>query len=712
MSDAIAVLVGVLFVDPVHLPLALGCGWATGQLLARRSAYSAAFNVAISLLGAAAATATVHALLVRGTPVGARGAVAVLAGVVVFDMVTGGMVLLHLRACGAPSAQAARTMAAHSALGVPVAAVLSLCAALLVWVDRYDGLIAVALGGLVGVAVRHNGSLRSRVDTLEHLHALAARLDGVATEADVVDAVLAEVRSTFGAEVAELAVGDGATVVRTVATVAGASATRLGGGWRPLEARARRSGPVLAARNRSKHAADLAAAGWRDALLVPLEAEATHGDIGAGAALGDGAVLSVASRIGGATFSRADLSLLEALAVQAGVAIRRSRLQEQVAEETAARQRDARTDPVTGLGNRVVLGERLQAALAPRGDGDGAGTGAGGVGGAGVVLVDLDRFREVNDTLGHDVGDEVLRQVAARVEAAAARVGGTACRVGADEFAIVVAGDGGDRLAAVTGRTATALVGAVGEGLAVAGLALDVGASVGWAAASAGAHATGVLRQADVAMHAAKARGGGACAYDGSVDRHSTRNLQLAGELRKALKGGDLELWYQPKAVLATGAVTGVEGLLRWRHPAFGQVAPEEFITVAERSGLIHQVTWWVIDAALAQLRRWADDGLDLGMAVNISARDLHDLALPAALAERLATSGVGAGRLTLEVTESCVMADPVRSQRVLRDLAALGVRLSIDDFGTGYSSLGRLQTLPIDEVKIDRSFVRDLPAA
>jgi EAL domain-containing protein (putative c-di-GMP-specific phosphodiesterase class I) len=210
-------------------------------------------------------------------------------------------------------------------------------------------------------------------------------------------------------------------------------------------------------------------------------------------------------------------------------------------------------------------------------------------------------------------------------------------------------------------------------------------------------------------MYAAKTAKRGAVAYDQEIDLNTKRRLILATELRQAMDAGDLQVWYQPVAQLDTGEICGLEALLRWTHHIHGPIAPSEFVHVAEQSGLIEPLTWWVLETALRELHRWRRDGYELGMAVNISARNLLGPEIVERLGRMLSEIGVPPADLTLEITESLMMTDPDGSERILLQLAALGVRVAIDDFGTGYSSLSRLKRLPVTTVKVDRSFVQNM---
>jgi len=361
-----------------------------------------------------------------------------------------------------------------------------------------------------------------------------------------------------------------------------------------------------------------------------------------------------------------------------------------VASIALEREQQALTDTLTGLPNRKMLTERTQEAL-------------GGHDDVALLLFDLDRFKEVNDTLGHHVGDQLLEVVAVRL-ARASRDGDTVARLGGDEFAVLLPAT--DRVTAE--QTARRLLDEMCAPLVLGGLLVDVGASVGVAVAPEdGTDLDVLLQHADVAMYLAKEGGGGVESYDVSRDRNTTGRLVMLGELRRAVAGEELEVHYQPKADLQTGRVDGVEALVRWRHPERGLVPPDDFIPLAESSGLIEAVTAHVLDAALGQVAAWAGQGLELSVAVNVSVRDLAGGKLVSHVTAALARHRVPASALILEVTEGSLFADSHRAAATLRQLDVLGVTLSLDDFGTGYSSLGHLRRLPVREIKVDRSFVR-----
>lgn len=324
-----------------------------------------------------------------------------------------------------------------------------------------------------------------------------------------------------------------------------------------------------------------------------------------------------------------------------------------------------------------------------------------------LLFIDLNRFKDVNDTLGHDAGDVLLQQVGARIQTAL-RASDLVARLGGDEFAALLPGADAPAAIAIAQRFLPDLTAPI----VVAGRSLDVGASLGIAVyPDHGTDVATLMRHADVAMYVAKRAGGGYAVYDPAHDQHNSTRLSMESDLRQAIAGGELQLYYQPKVDMATNRLCGVEALARWPHPTHGLIPPDRFIPLAEQTGLIAPLTQWALDAALQQIHAWERDGVRLGVAINLSTRTLHDPTLPDTVAWLLQRHVVAPERLILEVTESMLMADPTQARAALARLADLGVSLSIGDFGTGYSSLGYLMELPIDEVKIDKSFVLGMAA-
>ncbi|MGW1027465.1 putative bifunctional diguanylate cyclase/phosphodiesterase [Streptomyces sp. NPDC002577] len=361
-----------------------------------------------------------------------------------------------------------------------------------------------------------------------------------------------------------------------------------------------------------------------------------------------------------------------------------------------ARAEEQLRDPLTGLPNRQWLLERTWAALD-----DAERIGARSA----LLLIDLDRFRSVNDTLGHLAGDRLLLQIADRLQTALPR-GAEAARLGGDEFAVLL--PVADSTTSAT-RVARALVAALGSPLDLDGLTLVLEASAGLAVFPDHAlDAEGLLRRADVAMYQAKRDRTGVEVYESKRDSNTPDRLGLLGDLRRALDASEVELHYQPK-VRFDGQVAGLEALVRWVHPERGRVPPDEFIAIAESSGLMPHLTEYVLETALAQVARWRAQGLRVPVAVNVSPRDVHTPGFAGAVAARLARHGVPPGALQLEITEHVLLEDPQRAADTLAGLTGHGVKMSLDDFGTGYSSLVHLRRLPVSELKIDRSFVARL---
>ncbi|MDH6516332.1 diguanylate cyclase (GGDEF)-like protein [Streptomyces sp. SAI-208] len=361
-----------------------------------------------------------------------------------------------------------------------------------------------------------------------------------------------------------------------------------------------------------------------------------------------------------------------------------------------ARAEEQLRDPLTGLPNRQWLLERIWSALD-----DAERIGARSA----LMLIDLDRFRSVNDTLGHLAGDRLLLQIADRLRIALPR-GAEAARLGGDEFAVLL--PVADSTTSAT-RVARNLVAALSSPLDLDGLTLVLEASAGVAVFPDHAvDAEGLLRRADVAMYQAKRDRTGVEVYESKRDSNTPDRLGLLGDLRRALDAHEVQLHYQPK-VRFDGQVAGLEALVRWVHPERGKVPPDEFIAIAESSGLMPHLTEYVLDTALAQVAEWRAQGLHVPVAVNVSPRDVHTPGFAGSVAARLARHGVPAGALQLEITEHVLLEDPSRAADTLAALTGHGVKMSLDDFGTGYSSLVHLRRLPVSELKIDRSFVAKL---
>ncbi|AKU13277.1 hypothetical protein AzCIB_3384 [Azoarcus sp. CIB] len=356
-------------------------------------------------------------------------------------------------------------------------------------------------------------------------------------------------------------------------------------------------------------------------------------------------------------------------------------------------------DALTGLPNRALFNERLQQAL---------GLARRLAQPVSVLLIDLNRFKEVNDTLGHHVGDRLLCEVAERLRTVLVRASDTPARLGGDEFAVLLP----TASEAMAEATARKILLAFEAPVFVEGRQLDVGGSIGIATfPEHGDDPIVLMSRADAAMYVAKRKRTGCAVYDVSFDTEAENHgrLSLTGELRQAVEEDQFVLYYQPRLDLASGAITGVEALVRWQHPVRGFVPPDQFIPFAEQTGCIREITQWVIGRAFEQCARWRAAGLALQVSINLSARDLLGPELPQRCAELLASHGASPQWFLLEITESAIVDDPTRALDTVTRLHEMGFSLSIDDFGTGYSSLAQLKRLPVAELKIDKSFVMDM---
>jgi diguanylate cyclase (GGDEF)-like protein len=354
----------------------------------------------------------------------------------------------------------------------------------------------------------------------------------------------------------------------------------------------------------------------------------------------------------------------------------------------AALEHQALHDGLTDLPNRLMLQKELEKAIATRPA-------------VALLVLDIDNFKEINDSFGHQVGDALLRQVGPRLNE---QVDGLQmiARLGGDEFAILLPEAGAQR----AGRAAHATLRALERPFLSADHALEVTASIGIALfPDHGSTVETLLRRADVAMYAAKRTGSAYAVYRTEDDPYDASRLVLRADLRRAIERREIILYYQPQATLATGEVTGLEALARWRHAELGWIAPDQFVPVAERMGLIKPLTGYVIELAAHQQRAWERSGISLPVAVNVSMRNLLD----PRFAESLEPTVSQSSKLKLEITENAVMAEPARVLETMNRLRSLGFLFAIDDFGTGYSSLAYLQRLPVEEIKIDRSFIAHL---
>lgn len=383
------------------------------------------------------------------------------------------------------------------------------------------------------------------------------------------------------------------------------------------------------------------------------------------------------------------LALMMGMAIAWIVSRRVTRQAEQLATQ-------AMYDPLTGLANRALLHKQLEHEIEVSKRTHTT---------FGVALLDLDRFKEVNDTLGHYVGDELLRVAGQRLREAVRAVD-TVARLGGDEYVLLIHDLGPKNLPLIAKK----ILACLDKPFHWKNQSIDISASLGVSLYPAQcSDANGLLRCADIAMYAAKRSGKDYALYTPELDHSNCSDLSLKSELREAIQSNQLSLHYQPQIEHRGKCVVGLEALVRWNHPQRGFLKPDQFIPLAEDAGLIGPLTLWVLEAALDQLLSLQQKGYDLSMAVNLSARDLQDMELPGRVLDLLAGSGVAPQRLTLEITESAVMANTSDALAILTELDRMGITIAIDDFGTGYSSLACLKQLPVDKLKIDKSFVMDM---
>ena len=649
----VPLVIGLFELTPGQLLTARVLGAATGLLLLRRPPVKIAFNVAQIGLGLGlAAIAWTH--LASRDPMSMRAWSAAVAALLVIAVVSSLAVTAVIAVDGGrrPLAMVGRTLVTD--IVTAVAQTAFALVALTVARENAWGLWALCvIAAYLVLAQRAHVLLQRRHGALERLNDVAGRL-GRDLHSDLVarEVLLGAVRALDGAG-AELELLDEDEGSRTL----------------------RYDGTDIVEVEASDRRAD-------GDISVPLLA---HGRV-----IGH---LRVTGSSAVASFGDDERQLLSALAQHASTALANSKLADELRVRVSENERQATHDSLTDLPNRVLF-ERVTNQMLANGRR------------IAVMLLDLDRFKDVNDTLGHAAGDALLADIGSRLRAAVPQALCIA-RLGGDEFTLLLTDvDEAAAVAAAEAARETLL-----HPLQVNSVDVSVDASVGVALAPIhGTSCDELLRHADVAMYASKAGRGTVTVYDDSIDHNDPSRLGLVAELREAISAGGLELYYQPKIGLPgpDGAVS-VEALSRWFHPTRGFVAPDEFIAIAEQTGLIRPLTDWVVTTALSQCRTWLDSGADVSISVNVSARVLRDPDFPARLAEALEASRVPASRLTLEITETAIMDDVEHTVDVLWELRRAGVKLSIDDLGVGQSSLAYLKRLPVHEVKIDKSFVMSM---
>jgi len=683
--SGIPLVLGLLTCPPAQLVLARLVGALIAFAVQRPSPGKVFYNTCAYAFEAATVATLAHAILPAQTQLDLRTAAVCYLVVAGVDILMSLLVVVVISLHGPWLSQAEIAKVLGPAVLFSAASTgFALVAGLLVASGPLGQVLLVVGCAYCGVLYRGYLVRRRRHQSMAVIHDFVEQGAGVYSLDEMATRLLARLRAVLRAEQVELVIADGhdptSPTTRMGLGESGEVVVRPGGpvtaDWLLLRVTATGESVLLARNTRDDGLRGwLATQGVRDAIVMPMPGA------------GDELALVITGRLGEtATFTDEDVTLARTLAGHLAVAMHGTRVVERL-------RHDARHDTLTGLPNRAMLSEQLRLALTPESGGSCA-----------VLLLDLDRFKEVNDALGHHVGDELLRVVAARLRRAVPATA-TVARLGGDEFAVLLParGDTADH----ADRVADHIDRVLAEPVVLADALVSTGASIGIAVATAGLSESDMLRHADTAMYAAKACGYPVW-YSDELDQGRAERLAMLADLHTALERDELELRFQPQLDLSTGSIATVEALVRWRHPRLGVLEPDAFIPLAESTGLIHPLTDVVLRKALRQCRDWSDAGLDITVAVNLSARSV-DAGLPEKIGAALADAGMPAQRLILEITESAVMNDPDRAVPILRRVAAIGVALSLDDFGTGYSSLSYLQRLPVQEVKIDRSFVSGL---
>jgi diguanylate cyclase (GGDEF)-like protein len=675
----IPMVLGLFFAPPQLLVLARLVGGGVAYAVERKALRKATFNCALFVLETSTAVALWHLVLGAAEPLSPRGWLATGLAVVCTGVISSSLVSGAIFIVSGEAPRSLQEVYGLGQLGDLANACFALVAVYLLSSDwRTAWLLAVVLG-ILAAAYRSYEGARSRSESLEQVNRFTEMVGRDVDVDAVVRNVLSEIAQAFEVTTVQLRLSkpfdaDDDWTLRDGTTSHG------GGALVDRLAPFTEGGTVLVPRNArvAGLAAVLREEDVRDALMVPLRS--------VGQVAGS---IVIADRLSDvAPFTHADVSQLQALANHAAVALENAVRAEMIIRQAEEREHEAMHDELTGLANRRLLARLLGDRLA--------------VTSVALLLLDVDGFKQVNDTLGHEVGDRLLRVVGERVGESAPG-GSVVARLGGDEFAVLLP-DGSDDDSAQA--FALLLREALARPMVLGEFSVAVDASVGVATGHQGESASTLLRWADLAMYAAKQSRTGLEVYRPELDQHDSSRLGLLADLRDAISDGTLEVAYQPKLDVRTGKVVGVEALARWNHSELGPVHPDEFIPLAEHSTLITPLTMLVLRRALTATERWRTVTDGFTVAVNISPRSLLDPGFVDEVARELAQVAFPASALILEITETSLMTDPERAITALERLRRIGVRLSVDDLGTGYSSLAYLQRLPVDEIKIDRSFL------
>jgi diguanylate cyclase (GGDEF)-like protein len=689
--EEVPMLLGLVFLSPLLLVLCGVCAELFVGLGPRRQpAFKVFFNVASSAMSIALA-ALVYRAVLAGSPVSIRGWVAAAAGLCTSMIATALMVRIVMKLAGQTTERRTAVQFSTEAMFMLANMCLSIVVLDLAWFSLWATIPLVLVAALIIGAYSGYTRLTLRFSSLQRLYDFSRAIGTASLEPpSMSEDVLRQVCTVMRARRAELILMEPSGIARRISVDEGQPS-----GFEPV--RLDKSSIVSDAVSTgtaslhnvegqsSKPELDPVSGPYRHAVVAPL----MHGrsPIGAIAAFDRDEELD--------SFDDDDLRLFETLVAHASASLERARLVEELRFEVDSKSHQATHDALTGLPNRVLFQTRATHALKESK-------------GVAVVLLDIDRFKDVNDTLGHAIGDRLLCEVSERlVHAVSGRA--TVARLGGDEFALVIADvtEPGLALAVVND-----LHREMSRPIRIDGLALAVTASAGIALSPEhGDDIALLLQRADIAMYHAKEHRSKVELYSVEQDQSMRRWLMIGGLLTHALETcSELSVAYQPIADVKSGSFVRVEALARWNHPVHGFIPPDEFIGMAEQMGVISQISDFVLSEACAQAAAWRRNGLNLGLAVNLSGREFADPGLVERISRHLEENQLPPESLTLEVTETEVMADLSQVSVVLDELAALGISLAIDDYGTGYSSLAYIHRLPVQELKIDRSFVTSLP--
>ena len=684
----VPLLLGLVFASPpVFVISYVAAPMVVFGLVRRQAPSKLLFNTALAAFESAVAATVFRQLLGSHSPVSPFGWGAGAAALAAFSLTGAEAVRLVMRLNGQKAHREFTTEVLLLVASIGLAFMVLDAA----WWDLWATLPLVLVGALILFAYRGYTRLSLRFGALQRLYDFSRSLGDADLEpAGMTLAVLEQVRTVMRARRSELILAEASGIPRRVSlnSVTDPIVEPLVLDESSIVAQAMsRGAAVLHGRQRGSartDGADPILGDFREALVAPL--------LDGGSVVGALVALDREEELD--PFDTEDLRLFEALAVHAGSSLDRARLIEELHFEVDSKSHQATHDTLTGLPNRTLFLDRAQRALS-------------GNTRVAIALLDLDRFKDVNDTLGHAIGDLLLCEVSERlVHAASGRA--VVARLGGDEFALVLPEiTAADAAIAIVRELNTEL----SKPIEIDGLTFAVTAKAGLALAPEhGEDVAVLLQRAEIAMYLAKERRSGIELYSVVQDQWMQRRLMLGGLLVHALEAGnELSLMYQPIADLDSGQVVRVEALARWHHAVHGWIPAAEFIEIAEQIGIIGRITEFVLTEACARLAEFRRAGLQIGLAVNLSGRDLSDEHLVDRVARHLRANGLPAQALTLELTETEVMADLGQAGKVLNELADLGIGIAVDDYGTGYSSLAYLHRLPVRELKIDRSFVTNL---